>query len=71
MMIIITIILLIQFFIYLLAELKSQWPITESARIQTSAIRQNRAKQTTKTTTKESTKQTKMDQLRLFTLKYD
>jgi hypothetical protein len=31
----------IQFFIYLRAELKSQWPITGSARIHT-AIRQHR-----------------------------
>jgi hypothetical protein len=36
----------IQLFIYLRAELKSQWPITESARIQTTAIRQHRTKQT-------------------------
>jgi hypothetical protein len=57
---------LIQFFIYLRAELNSQWPVTESARIQTTAIRQHRTKQT-KTTTKER----KMDQLRLFTLKHD
>jgi hypothetical protein len=42
----------------------------ESARIQTTAIRQHRTK-TTKTTTKETTKQRKMDQLRLFKLKYD
>jgi hypothetical protein len=45
----------IQFFIYLCAELNSQWPITESARIQTTAIRQHMTKQTTKTTTKETT----------------
>jgi hypothetical protein len=36
----------IQFFIYLRAELYSQWPITESARIHT-AIRQHRIKQIT------------------------
>jgi hypothetical protein len=47
----------IQLYIYLGAELNSQWPITESARIQTTAIRQNRTK--------------KLDQLRLFKLKYD
>jgi hypothetical protein len=34
----------IQFFIYLRAELNSQWPITESARIQTTVIRQHRTK---------------------------
>jgi hypothetical protein len=38
----------IQFFIYLRAELNSQWPITESARIQTTAMRQHRTKQTKK-----------------------
>jgi hypothetical protein len=41
----------IQFFIYVSAELNSQWPITGSARIQTTAIRQLKAKQT-KTKTK-------------------
>jgi hypothetical protein len=66
-----TIIIQFQFFIYLRAEFNSQWPITESAWIQTTAIRQHRAKQTTKTTTKETTNQRNMDQLRLFTLKYD
>jgi hypothetical protein len=40
---IIIIIIIIQFFIYVRAELNSQWPITESARIQT-AIRQHRTK---------------------------
>jgi hypothetical protein len=45
----------IQFFIYLRAELNSQWPIAESARIQT-AVRQQRARQTTKTPTKETIK---------------
>jgi hypothetical protein len=35
----------IQLFIYLLAELNSQWPITESARIETT-LRQHRTKQT-------------------------
>jgi hypothetical protein len=39
-------IIIIQFFIYLRAELNSQWPIRESARIQTTAIRQHRTKQT-------------------------
>jgi hypothetical protein len=38
----------IQFFIYLRAEHNSQWPITESERIQTTAIRQHRTKQTKK-----------------------
>jgi hypothetical protein len=42
--------------IYLRAELSSQWPVTESARIQTTAIRQHR---------------TKKNQLRLFKLKHD
>jgi hypothetical protein len=38
---------MIQFFVYLRAELNSQWPIAESARIQTTtAIRQHRTKQT-------------------------
>jgi hypothetical protein len=41
--IIIIIIIIIQFFIYLRAELNSQWPITESARIQT-ARRQHMTK---------------------------
>jgi hypothetical protein len=55
----------IQFFIYLRAELNGQWPITESARIQTaSAIKQQRTKQTNK-------KQRKMDQLRIFKLRHD
>jgi hypothetical protein len=45
--IIIIIIIIIQFFIYLRAELNSQWPVTESARIQTTAIRK-RTKQTKK-----------------------
>jgi hypothetical protein len=35
--------IIIQFFIYLRAELNSQWPITESARIHT-AIRQHMTK---------------------------
>jgi hypothetical protein len=38
------IIIIIQFFIYFRAELNSQWPITESARIHT-AIRQHMTKQ--------------------------
>jgi hypothetical protein len=41
---------LIQFLISLRAELNSQWPITKSARIPTTAIRQHAAK-LTKTTT--------------------
>jgi hypothetical protein len=55
-----------KFFIYsyLRAELNSQWPVTESARIQTTtAIRQHGTKQTTK--------QIKMDELRLFIFKHD
>jgi hypothetical protein len=36
----------IQFFIYLRAELNSQWSITASARIQTTTIRQHSKKQT-------------------------
>jgi hypothetical protein len=56
----------IQFFIYLRAELNSQWPVTKSARIHTTAIRQHRTKQT-----KTTTKQRKIDQPRLFTPKYD
>jgi hypothetical protein len=47
------------------AELGTQWPVTESARIHT-AIRQHRTKQT-----KTTTKQRKMDQLRIFKLKHD
>jgi hypothetical protein len=61
--IIITIItIIIQFVIYLRAELNSQWPITESAQIRTTGLRQHRTKQT---------KQIQMDQLRLFKLKPD
>jgi hypothetical protein len=41
-------ILSIQYFDYLSSELNSQWQITESARIQTTAIRQHRTKQTRK-----------------------
>jgi hypothetical protein len=48
MMMIIIIIIIIQFFTYLRAEPNSQWPITESAQIQTTAIRQHRTKQTEK-----------------------
>jgi hypothetical protein len=50
----------IKFFIYFRAELNSQWPVTESARIET--IRQHGTKQT-------KNNKTKMDQLRLFKLK--
>jgi hypothetical protein len=39
------IIIIIQFYIYLRAEQNSQWPLTESARIQIRAICQNRIKQ--------------------------
>jgi hypothetical protein len=62
MMMMIIIIIMIQFFICLRVELNNQWPITESARIQTAAIRQHR------TTT---TKQRKMDQLRPLKLKHE
>jgi hypothetical protein len=58
------IIIIIQFLIYLRAELNSQWPITESARIQTTAIRQHRTKQN------KTIRQRKVDQLRLFKLKH-
>jgi hypothetical protein len=41
------IIIIIQFFIYLCAELNSQWPVTESARIQTTtAISKHKTKWT-------------------------
>jgi hypothetical protein len=48
--------MIIQLFIYLLAELNSQWPVPETARIQTAvAIRQHGTKQTKVTTkTKEN-----------------
>jgi hypothetical protein len=52
----------IQFFIYLRAELNSQWPITESARIQTTGIRQHRTKKNIKTK--------KCGSSRLFKLKH-
>jgi hypothetical protein len=58
----------IQLIIYLHAVLNSQWPSTESARIQTAAIRQNRTKQKQQ---KGTTEQTKMDQLKLFKLKHN
>jgi hypothetical protein len=38
----------IQFFIHVRAELNSQWPVRESAQIQTTVLRQNRTKQTKK-----------------------
>jgi uncharacterized protein YxeA len=64
--IIIIIIILIQFFIYLRAQLNSEWPVTESARIQTTtAMRQHRKKRT-KTNKRNNKKQGKMDQLMLF-----
>lgn len=57
-----------QFFIYVLAELSSQWPITDSASIQaTIEIRQRRTKRT-KTNKR---KQGKMNELRHFTLKHE
>jgi hypothetical protein len=54
----------IPFFIYLRAELNSQWPITDSARMRTTVIRKHRTKIKTR-------KQRKMDPLRLFKLKHD
>jgi hypothetical protein len=52
----------IQVSIYLRAELNSQWPITESARMQTAAaaLRQHRTKRT---------KHKEMNQLRLFAIR--
>jgi hypothetical protein len=44
----------ILFFIYLRAELNSQWSITESARIQTTAIRQHKTKQEKQQQSKEN-----------------
>jgi hypothetical protein len=44
-MIITILIIIIQFYIYLCAEQNSQWPLTESARIQITAIYQHRIKQ--------------------------
>jgi hypothetical protein len=55
----------IKFFINLRAELNSRWPISESAPIRTTAIRQHRTKQT-----KQETKK-KMNRLRLLKLKHD
>jgi hypothetical protein len=46
--IIIIVVITIKFLIYLRAELNTQWPITESARIQTTAIRQTLEKRTNK-----------------------
>jgi hypothetical protein len=34
----------IQFFIYLSTEINSQWPITESAKLQTTAVREHKDK---------------------------
>jgi hypothetical protein len=60
----------IPFFTYLRAELNSQWPITESARIQTTTvIRQHRTKQTKNN--KGNNEKRKIYQLRLFTFKHD
>jgi hypothetical protein len=54
-----------QCFIYLSAELNGQWPIMESAWIQTAtAMRQHRRDRTNR-------KQRKIDQLRLFILKFE
>jgi hypothetical protein len=54
---------LLKFFVYLHAELNSQWSITESARIQaTKTINQQKHKT--------EKKNEKIDQLRLFTFKY-
>jgi hypothetical protein len=44
----------IQFYIYLRAELNSQWRITESARIQTASMGQHRTKQTKNNKTKKN-----------------
>jgi hypothetical protein len=44
-MIITILIIIIQFYIYLCAEQNSQWPLTESARIQITATSQHRIKQ--------------------------
>jgi hypothetical protein len=44
----------IKFFIYLRAELNSQWPVTESTRIQTTGLRQHRTKQTKNRKTKKN-----------------
>jgi hypothetical protein len=52
--------------LYLRAERNSQWPITESARIQT-AIRQHM----TKLHKRGNKTKKEMDHLRLFTFKYD
>jgi hypothetical protein len=52
--IIIIIIIAIQFYICLRAELNSQWPIIESARIQTTAIRQYKTQQTNKKKTQKN-----------------
>jgi hypothetical protein len=59
--IIIIIIIIIQFFIYLRAEVNSQWPITESAQIQRTAIKYGIKRIKTR----------KTGQLRLFTLRYE
>jgi hypothetical protein len=61
-MITMMIIIIIQFFIHLRAEINSQWPTTESARIQTTAMTTQ-----DKTRTKGTTKR-KMNQFRLLTL---
>jgi hypothetical protein len=52
---------------YLLADLNSQWPIAESARIQTiTAVRQN-----TMTTHKHKKEKAKIDHLRLFIFEHE
>jgi hypothetical protein len=59
----------VQFLIYLRAELNSQWPITESARIQTTAIRQHRTKQTNKNKKTKKSGSAKAFELKHYLLK--
>jgi hypothetical protein len=54
----------IRLFVYLRAEHNSQWPVTESAQIQTIIANNTNQGQNSK-------KQGKMDQLRLFTFKHE
>jgi hypothetical protein len=49
LMVMMTMMIIIQFFIYLRAELNSQWPLTELARIQTKSIRQDKNKRNNET----------------------
>jgi hypothetical protein len=59
--------IIIQLFIYLSADLNSQWPATESARIQTAAVRRHR----TKHTHTHTHKRRKTDQLRIFIFEHE